>query len=65
MAAGRSKGEHDELPLAATSAEGPGVPVGEMTHHDGDGWKRVEAAMPPMIRPNRRSQTLPASAITT
>jgi len=30
MAGGRSKRGDDELPLVATSAEGPGVPVGEM-----------------------------------
>ena len=30
MAGGRSKREADDLPLAVASAEGPGVPVGEM-----------------------------------
>ena len=36
----------EEHPPVHVRVEVDGEPVGEMTHRDGDGWKRMEAAMP-------------------
>jgi len=36
----------EEHPPVQVRVEVDGEPVGQMTHRDGDGWKRIEAAMP-------------------
>lgn len=40
----------EEHPPVRVRVEVDGEPVGEMIHRDGDGWKRIEAAMPDQPR---------------